>query len=437
MAVDILIVEDESDIREILASVIEDEGYIARQAKNSSEALHALHAKKPNLIVLDVWLKNSELDGIGILETVVDMYNDIPVIMISGHGTVDLAVSATKKGAYDFLSKPFKTDALLHAIERGLENNTLKHSNAQLQDKLGLGNARLVGNSDFVRDVESRIAELASQDVPICILGDSGTGKEIVSRQLYAKSHTKGAYMVVDCAVESDIAKTLFGSMSPRVSGAFEHASGGMLVLNKVQNLCETTQLRIAHFLSTGEITTTDGGKIAISTRLVCIAHDAGDFVEALYNKVHHNTIAMVPLHDRPQDIPALVLELMQQRAKIKGCTSLEFSQDALHILQNHHWDGNAWKIISVLDTLLLTLSPSHVVDGAMVEYVLSGNAGDGSLHWDSLLDMDMRDAREAFEKWYLQNQLMRYNGSVRDVATHVRMDRAALSRKIKALNLR
>ena len=161
MADDILIVDDEADIRKILASVIEDEGYHSRQASNSTEALVAIQQKKPNLIVLDVWLRNSKLDGVEILEKVVDMYDDVPVIMISGHSTVDLAVSATKKGAYDFLSKPFKTDALLHTIARGLEANALKKDNQMLQVKLGVGDMDLIGSSTFVTDMRSKITKIA------------------------------------------------------------------------------------------------------------------------------------------------------------------------------------------------------------------------------------------------------------------------------------
>ncbi len=437
MAVDILIVDDEADIREILASVVEDEGYHARQAANSHEALTAIQQQKPNLIVLDVWLKNSELDGVGILERVVDMYDDVPVIMISGHGTVDLAVAATKKGAYDFLSKPFKTDALLHTIARGLEAHSLKKDNQMLQAKLGLGDMDLIGNSDFVKNIQTRITHLASSPDPVCILGERGTGKEIVSRQLFVRSNYRGQYVVVNCAIEDDVNTVIFGSMHPRKTSAFEQASGGMLVLNKIHALSESQHLKIAHYLKTGEVTTVDGAKITTTTRVVCIAPDKSHIADALYARIADTTLQMKPFTDRCEDIPALVVQLMTYRAKSKGMTPLVFADDVLPYLSEYHWRGNAWQIIAMLDTLLLSAKDMDVVDISMVKTALSGNMEEVPFDWGAVLKMDIRTAREEFEKWYLQYQLTRHHGNVSETAHNIKMDRASLSRKIKALKLR
>ena len=440
MAVDILIVEDEKDILEILASVVEDEGYRARKASNSDEALSAIRQQKPNLIVLDVWLKNSELDGIGILEHVIDIYDDVPVVMISGHGTVDMAVSATKKGAYDFLSKPFKTDALLHTIARGLEANTLKKDNQMLQVKLGMGDMDLIGDSPFVQQTRKRIQELSKTLDPICLVGEKGTGKKIVSRQLYIQGGYRGQYVVIDCAnIDNidDVNTAIFGVMSPRIPSAFEQASGGVLVLNKMHTLSEAQQLKIAHYLKTHTVTTTDGAKIAVSTRVVCIAPSTEDINDVLYERLKPTTISMCPLSDRAGDIPMLVTKLMEYRAKSKGVSPLVFAEGVLPYLSECHWEGNGWQIISMLDTLLLSAEHQTMVDISMIKTALSGSSNNIPFDWNAILKMDIRSAREEFERCYLQYQLTRHHGNVSDTANSIKMDRASLSRKIKSLKLR
>ena len=437
MAIDILVVDDEEDIRTALSHVLEDEGYEARCAKNSDEALQAVIDKRPNLVVLDVWLNNSNLDGIEILEELKRMYKDLPVVIISGHGTVDMAVTATKKGAYDFLSKPFKTDALLTTISRALETERLVLQNKALQDRAGAGDFSLIGKCKEIQYVRKAVKDFAGQNSAVLITGEIGTGKDVVAALLHEESTRTGLFQVFNAVNEGENApEKLFGTTKPRRSGLLEDAGAGTTVIANVELLSKKVQGQLAQILGSGVITPIGSKKtISLTTRLVFISRDMKKLDDDLYARLKNRVIKMPNLSERISDIAEIAKSFMQYRSKAKGARALAFDTSAFVALSSHDWKGNMWELINVIDKILLTVTKG-VVKAEDVNKILQGNGEKSHLSFDEIVMLDMRGARSGFEKYYLSYHLRRFDGNVTQTADFVGMDRAALSRKLKSLGL-
>ncbi len=437
MAIDILVIDDEEDIRNALCFVLEDEGYKARSAKNSSEALQAVHAKKPNLVVLDVWLNNSELDGIEILEELKKTYKDLPVIVISGHGTVDMAVNATKKGAYDFLSKPFKTDALLTTIARALETGKLVQENKALQDRAGMGDFNLIGQSKEIKAVRKCIEAYANIKNSVLIVGQGGTGKDVVASLLHQKSSRTGLYSVFNASLDTqEVLEKILGSINPRMSGVLEDTSAGTLVITNAEKLEKSVQLEFVKVLSRGGFYQVGSKQLVpLNTKLVFVCREISELDENLRIRLKDYVIKMPSLRQRISDMPIIAEQFMKYRAKSKGTSPLGFDDSAIVTLSSHVWEGNMWEFINVIDRLLLG-EINNVVKSYDVRKILWEENKDEKLSFDEVMMLSMRDARAGFEKYYLSYHLNRFDGSVKLTADFIGMDRAALSRKIKSLEL-
>jgi two-component system, NtrC family, nitrogen regulation response regulator NtrX len=455
MAFDILIVDDETDIRHLIAGILEDEGYECREAGSSSEAFEAIRKRQPNLIVLDVWLQGSEHDGLKMLELIRKENPEQQVIMISGHATFDMAVSATKIGAYDFLTKPFKTDVLLHTIARALETVRLRSQNEELQELTGGDIIEFGGRSNAANQTRQKIAKVAQTDSRILISGPPGAGKSVLARLIHLNSlRSSGNFIVLNCAglkdsnLEADLFGTEASTTSPRRIGVLEKAHRGTLVLDEVADMPLETQGRIVRILHNPEFNRIGGNNsVNVDTRIIATTNkelkeeiDFGRFREDLYYRLNVVPIQVPPLSERREDIPELATRIMDRSASSKGRRARDLTEDALAALQAHDWPGNIWELVNVIERVLL-IAPVANGDAA-TESDISDAIGQEAKEQSStgrtmkVMNLPLRLAREEFEKDYLTFHLRRFDGNISRTSEFVGMDRAALHRKLKLLGV-
>jgi two-component system nitrogen regulation response regulator NtrX len=455
MAHDILIVDDEADIRMLIAGVLKDEGYATREAADSGEALAAIQARQPTLVILDIWLQGSELDGIAILQQLRAEMPSVPVVMISGHGTIETAVEAIKIGAYDFIEKPFKADRLLLVIARAIEAALLRRENAELKLRAG-GELDLVGASPAVNQLRQQIERVAPTGSRVLITGAPGSGKEVVGRLLHARSRrAPGPFVPVNCATmrPDRLEIELFGSEAsnngePRKVGTFERAHGGTLFLDEVADMPLETQGKIVRALQEQTFERVGGSRrvevdvrvVASSNRELAAEIAAGRFREDLFYRLNVVPIRVPPLRDRREDIPLLARHFMARGAAAARIMSRDFGEDALAALQAYTWPGNVRQLRNVVDWLLI-MAPgdnSEPVRADMLPNEITAIAPT-VVKWDKgseIMTLPLRDAREVFEREYLLAQVTRFGGNISRTAAFVGMERSALHRKLKSLGV-
>jgi len=455
MGHDILIVDDERDICTLIAGILEDEGHTARRAHNSTEAIEAVRQRRPSLVILDVWLQGSELDGLQILEIIRREDPPVPVVMISGHGTIDTAVSAIKTGAYDFIEKPFKADRLLLVVDRAIEADRLRRENATLRRRAG-GEVTFVGSSSAAASVRTQIERVAQTGSRVLISGASGSGKETVARLIHQGSRrADGPFVVVNCSAlpAERLELELFGtdgegaSDALRVTGAFEMAHGGTLVLKEVADLPLPLQSRLARVLQEQSFTR-NGGKTRVEVDVRVLASTAhalqeesaaGSFREELFHRLNVVALRVPSLSERREDIPELAADLLRRVADATGLPSRVIGEDTLAALQGHDWPGNVRQLRNVIERLLI-LAPAG--GGPIRADVLPSDVSEDApsvLRWEKggeIMQLPLRDAREVFEREYLLAQVTRFGGNISRTATFVGMERSALHRKLKSLGL-
>ena len=455
MAHDILIVDDERDICTLIAGILEDEGHTARRAHNSTEAVDAVRHRRPALVILDVWLQGSELDGLQLLEVIRREEPPVPVVMISGHGTIDTAVSAIKTGAYDFIEKPFKADRLLLVVDRAIEADRLRRENASLRRRAG-GEVTFVGSSSAAANVRTQIERVAPTGSRVLISGPSGTGKETVARLIHQGSkRADGHFVVVNCSAlpAERLEIELFGTDGDsgadalRVTGAFEMAHGGTLLLKEVADLPLALQSRLARVLQEQSFTR-DGGttRVEVDVRVLAstgrVLQDeiaAGAFREELFHRLNVVALRAPPLSERREDIPELAADLLRRVADATGLPTRTIGEDTLAALQGHDWPGNVRQLRNVIERLLI-LAPAG--GGPIRADVLPNDVSEDApsvLRWEKggeIMQLPLRDAREVFEREYLLAQVTRFGGNISRTATFVGMERSALHRKLKSLGL-
>jgi len=455
MAFDILIVDDETDIRHLIAGILEDEGYECREAGSSSEAFEAIQKRQPNLIVLDVWLQGSEHDGLKMLELIRKENPEQQVIMISGHATFDMAVSATKIGAYDFLTKPFKTDVLLHTIARALETVRLRSQNEELQELTGGDIIEFGGRSNAANQTRQKIAKVAQTDSRILISGPPGAGKSVLARLIHLNSlRSNGNFIVLNCAglkdsnLEADLFGTEASTTSPRRIGVLEKAHRGTLVLDQVADMPLETQGRIVQILHNPEFSRIGGNNsVNVDTRIIATTNkelkeeiDFGRFREDLYYRLNVVPIQVPPLSERREDIPELATRIMDRSASSKGRRARDLTEDALAALQAHDWPGNIWELVNVIERVLLIapIGNGEAASASDISDVIGQEAKEQSSTGRTMkvMNLPLRLAREEFEKDYLTFNLRRFDGNISRTSEFVGMDRAALHRKLKLLGV-
>jgi len=455
MAHDILIVDDEADIRMLIGGVLRDEGYATREAADSGETLSAIQARQPTLVILDIWLQGSELDGIAILRQLRAEMPSVPVIMISGHGTIETAVEAIKIGAYDFIEKPFKADRLLLMIARAIEAAQLRRENAELKLRAG-GELDLVGASQAVNQLRQQIERVAPTGSRVLITGAPGSGKEVVGRLLHSRSRrAAGPFVPVNCATmrPDRLEIELFGSEAssdgaPRKVGTFERAHGGTLFLDEVADMPIETQGKIVRALQEQTFERVGGSRrvevdvrvVASSNRELAAEIAAGRFREDLFYRLNVVPIRVPPLRDRREDIPLLARHFMERGAEAARIAARDFGEDALAALQAYTWPGNVRQLRNVIDWLLI-MAPgdtSEPVHADILPNEITAIAP-SVVKWDKgseIMTLPLRDAREVFEREYLLAQVTRFGGNISRTAAFVGMERSALHRKLKSLGV-
>lgn len=454
MARDILIVDDERDIRSLTADILQDEGYETREAANSTTALAAVRSRPPSLVLLDIWLQGSELDGIGILREIKKDHADIPILMMSGHGTVETAVQAIKDGAYDFIEKPFTADRLLLLIERAMEASRLKRENAELRVRAG-ATTDLIGASTAMRDIRQAIERAAPTNSRIVISGPPGAGKEVVARMIHARSRrANGAFAVINCAtmhpdrMETELFGTEGDATTARKIGMFERAHEGTLLLDEIGDMPLETQGKIVRVLQ-DQIFERVGGTsrvevdvrvIASTTKDLTAEINDGHFREDLFYRLNVVPISIPPLMNRKEDIPLLARHFMTGAAETSGQPSRDFAEDALAALQTYGWPGNVRELRNVVERLLI-MAPgdqTQPISATMLPPEIMGNAPSVDVERNAeIMSLPLRDAREVFERQYLLAQVERFGGNISQTAQFVGMERSALHRKLKSLGVR
>ena len=453
MKYDVLIVEDEDDIREMIGGILEDEGYEVRLAATSEAALAEVKLRKPSLVVLDVWLKGSSMDGIELLAHLKGTHPTLPVIIISGHGTVETAVSAIRKGAYDYIVKPFKADKLLVTASRALENARLRRENAELKGKAPSDDT-LVGTSQQIVQLRQKISKIAATNSRVLISGPSGSGKELIARMLHGHSNrAQGPFKAVNAAsmVPERVEEELFGvedddGNSTKV-GLLERAHNGTLYLDEVADMPMETQGKLLRLLVEQRFRRL-GGKddvqvdvrvITSSSRDLAKEVELGRFREDLFHRLNVMPLEAAPLSERREDIPDLVQHFIGQLASSTGLPPRQIGGDAMAALQAHDWPGNVRQLRNNVERLLIlaTGEPAQPITlETLPPEVSVVRASTGANESEKMIAMPLRDAREHFEREYLQAQIDRFGGNISRTASFVGMERSALHRKLKSLGL-
>ncbi len=449
---DILIVDDEADIRELVSGLLEDEGHAVRVASNAEEALAGIRARKPTLLVLDIWMQGGGMDGLELLDMVKELDADLPVVMISGHGNIETAVSALKRGAYDFIEKPFKSDRLVVVIERALEAASLKRENRRLRAQ-AMAPSGLIGRSAAAQALRSTISKVAPANSRVLISGPPGSGKELVARQIHeASPRGRGEFVAISAAgmTPERLDVELFGEEGadgrPRKIGVFERAHNGTLYLDDVGDMPRESQSRILRVLVDQRFRRVGGEQdVQVDVRVVTstsrdlkVEITEGRFREDLFHRLNVVPIRVPPLSERREDISELVDYFIDSLSSSQGLPRRRMGDDAVAVLQVHPWPGNVRQLRNNVERLLI-LATGDLNDPISAEMlpqeVASSNSG-ASMGAERTIALPLREAREVFEREYLAAQIMRFGGNISRTAAFIGMERSALHRKLKSLGV-
>jgi len=453
MASDILIVDDEADIRELVAGILSDEGHGTRTAKDADEALAAIAARRPHLVFLDIWLQGSRLDGLQVLEEIQQQHKGLPVVMISGHGNIETAVSAIKIGAYDFIEKPFKSDRLVLVAERALEAYQLRREISALRQRAGAFD-QIVGSSPPAHQLQQLVARVAPVNSRVMITSAPGTGKELAARCIHeASSRAAGAFVVINSATitPENMEVELFGregSGGERKVGALEEAHGGTLFLDEISDMPMDTQAKILRVLVDQSFQRVGGTtKVQVDVRVIsssardlAFAIEDGTLREDLFHRLAVVPIRVPSLAERREDIPALIEYFMDNMSAASGMPRRQIAEDALAVLQLHDWPGNIRQLKNNVERLMILTAgePGATITADMLpadvgELVPATPAG---VKGEKLMSLPLREAREVFEREYLVAQLNRFSNNISRTAEFIGMERSALHRKLKSLSV-
>jgi len=453
MKADILIVDDEQDIREIVAGILEDEGHETRMAHDSDSALAAIADRAPRLVFLDIWLQGSKLDGLALLDEIQTIHPGMPVVMISGHGNIETAVSAIKRGAYDYIEKPFKADRLVLVAERALETSSLKMQVKDLKRR-STETTELIGNSAAINSLRQTITRVAPTNSRILISGPSGSGKELVARSIHMQSgRAGGPFVVINAAAitPSRMETELFGTEpngGERKVGALEQAHGGILYIDEVADMPLETQTKILRVLVEQEFERVGGvRRVKVDVRIISSTAfnlealiEAKTFRRDLMNRLSVVPIDVPPLAERREDIPLLVQTFMTQISEHTGIRPKFIGDDAMAVLQTHDWPGNIRQLRNNIERLMILTrdEPEDTVIGVdMLPSEIGENLPRAPTSEDAhIMALPLREARERFERDYLLAQISRFGGNISRTAEFVGMERSALHRKLKSLGV-
>jgi len=457
MAHEILIVDDEPDIRMLIDGILRDEGYETRQAGDADAAITAFHTRRPSMVVLDIWLQGSSMDGLGILRALHSEEPQVPVVMISGHGTIETAVTAIQEGAYDFIEKPFQSDRLLLVVRRALEAASLARENAELRLRAG-PETNLTGSSPAIATLRAAVERVAPTGSRVLITGPAGAGKEVAARMIHARSRrADGPFVILNCATLAPhrFEEELFGVEAgsdpvsqPRRAGVLERAHGGTLLLDEVSDMPLETQGKIVRALQDQTFERLGGSsRVKVDVRVLATTNKdltaeitAGRFREDLYYRLAVVPLKVPSLRERREDIQELARYFAARSVETSGMPARELSVDLLTVLQTYDWPGNVRQLRNLIDWLLI-MAPGAASDPLRAEMLPPeiANQAPPLISLDPSADMmalPLREARDVFETQYLQAQLLRFGGNISRTAQFVGMERSALHRKLKQLGV-
>ncbi len=451
MALDILVVDDERDIRDLVAGVLSDEGYECRTAGDSRTALAMVDERRPSVVLLDVWLHGSPMDGLEVLEAIKAREPDLPVIIFSGHGNIDTAVAAVARGAMDFIEKPFEASRLLLLVERATETERLRRDNARLREGFA-GADEFTGNSSAINPVRATLKRVANTGSRVLVSGPAGAGKEVAARLLHAWSpRADKAFVTVNSAriTPERFEQELFGEEADGKllrPGLLEMANGGTLYLDEVADMPESTQARILRVLTDQSFVRVGGlRQVGVDVRVVSstarnLEHEIAEkrFREDLFYRLNVVPIAIPPLADRRDDIPALANHFFTRYAREQGLEPPELTLEALAALQAYDWPGNVRQLRNMVERTVI-LAPREAfaeISANMLPSEITGGNGEAGGGVSALMGVPLREARESFEREYLRIQIRRFSGNISKTASFVGMERSALHRKLKLLGM-
>jgi len=453
MALDILVVDDEADIRDLVAGVLEDEGYTARTAADSDAALAAIADRRPSLVLLDVFLKGSRLDGLDLLDEIKRRDPSQPVLVISGHGNLDTAVTAIRRGASDFIEKPFEAQRLLLLVTRATETELLRAENETLRAQYGL-DEQLSGTSSAINHVRATLKRVAPTGSRVLISGPAGVGKEVAARMLHSWSPRANAPFVVVSAARMTperVEEELFGSERPDGSstpGLLERAHGGTLFLDEIADMPMTTQGKILRVLTDQSFTRVGGQRLvkvdvrvlSSSARTLTDEIDTGRFREDFYYRLNVVPVFIPSLSERREDIPSLVEHFIARYSADRRVPTPDVAEDAMAALQSYDWPGNVRQLRNIMERTII-LAPGDRMSRIDVDMLPSEIVNDpastqGSGPNSVIMGAPLREAREAFEREYLRVQIRRFSGNISRTAHFIGMERSALHRKLKILGM-
>ena len=452
MALEVLVVDDEADIRELVSGVLEDEGFAVRTAGDSTTALDAVENRRPSLVLLDVWLQGSKLDGLQLLHEIKQRDSTLPVLMISGHGNLDTAVAAIREGAVDFIEKPFEAERLLHLVNRATETDRLRRENVALRLAVGVDD-QLNGGSVAINTVRATLKRVSPTGSRVLITGPAGVGKEIAARMIHAWSPRAAApFIVVSSAMMSPdrVEEELFGTESDGIGrpGLLEQAHGGTLFLDEIADMPLTSQAKMLRVLTDQSYQRVGGNRpvkvdvrvLSATSRNLSEEIAAGRFREDLYYRLNVVPVRMPPLRERREDIPELANHFIARFAAERRIPTPALSDEAMAALQAHDWPGNVRQLRNIIERTII-LAPGDRVSCIEVDLLPSeimDNQGAVGLSAAtmSIMGSPLREARESFEREYLKIQIRRFSGNISRTASFIGMERSALHRKLKALGI-
>ena len=452
MALEVLVVDDEADIRDLVSGVLEDEGYSVRTAADSGQTLDAIEERRPSMVLLDVWLQGSKLDGLQLLQEIKRRDSTVPVLMISGHGNLDTAVAAVKEGAIDFIEKPFEAERLIYLVDRATETERLRRENQTLRLQVGQED-QLHGSSVAINTVRATLKRVAPTGSRVLISGPPGVGKEIAARMIHQWSpRARAPFIVLSAAMMSPerVEEELFGSESEGVvrPGMLEHAHGGTLFLDEIADMPLTTQGKILRVLTDQSYTRVGGQRpIKVDVRVLSATSRnlqdeiaAGRFREDLFYRLNVVPVKLPPLKERREDIPELVSHFLARFASERRMAAPSISEEAMAALQAHDWPGNVRQLRNIIERTLILAPGDRVsridVDLLPPEILDNQSPISGANTTMAIMGSPLREARESFEREYLKIQIRRFSGNISRTASFIGMERSALHRKLKALGI-
>lgn len=452
MAADILVVDDEEDIRDLVTAILEDEGYETRSAANGEEAMAAIGHRRPSLVILDIWLQSGSLDGLAVLDKIKELHPELQVVMISGHGNIETAVSAIKRGAYDYIEKPFNSDRLILITQRALEASKLRREVRELKER-NVEFDKFIGNSKSIESLRQNLEKISPTNSRVLIYGPSGSGKELAARTIHRLSNrSDGPFVVLNAAaiIPERMEEELFGvedsNGTQKIVGAFEEAHGGTLYLDEIGDMPRETQNKILRVLTDQTFTRVSGStKVEVDIRIVSSSTknlenevSKDNFREDLFHRLNVVPLLIPSLSEYLEDIPLLVNYFMEQISKSAGMPKRRISPEVMMTLKTHDWPGNVRQLRNNIERLMILtrsddsneitpdLLPAEV--GSLMPMLPNAST-------DYLMNLPMKEARLAFERDYLQSQLTRFNGNIKKTSDFIGMERAALHRKLKSLD--